>query len=306
MLGTIRNSFDYLAAAGVYLFARTFRQTMNASLTPIEPQTQISPLVYRILGANPGPFTLQGTNTYLVGSGKSRVLIDTGEADVEEYITQLRAALGDNEISCIICTHWHDDHVGGVSNVISKVIGRSVPVYKFKRKEVDESYAYEYVEDGHIINATGATLRLIATPGHTTEHMSVYLEEENTLFSGDCILGEGTSIFEDLYTYMNSLHLLLELKPSRIYPGHGPVIENPTKKITEYINHRNQRENEILEALKKTGSATTMDITNAVYKNVSLAVKLAAVSNVKHHLSKLIKENKVEKQGIGTYRIVPA
>ncbi|VDK58245.1 unnamed protein product [Anisakis simplex] len=305
MLSTLRYVSDYLFALGGYLYGRTFRKTMNTTLTPIESRLQLSPIVYRILGANPSPLTLRGTNTYLVGNGKSRILIDTGESNVIQYIDELREALGECSISSIICTHWHDDHVGGVSDVIDKIIGKSVPVYKFKRTDLNENDSkYHYVEDGYVLQTEGATLRLISTSGHTTDHMSIYLEEENAVFSGDCILGEGTTIFEDLFTYMQSLNKLLQMKPTRIYPGHGPVIENPVEKIQEYINHRNQREQQILAVLSSCKTASSMHITNEIYKDISLGVKLGALNNVNHHLSKLLKENKVQKIGVDSYRLV--
>uniref|UniRef100_A0A915A5Y8 Beta-lactamase-like protein 2 homolog n=1 Tax=Parascaris univalens TaxID=6257 RepID=A0A915A5Y8_PARUN len=303
MLSTLRYCVDYLLAVAGYFYGRAFRQTMS-SLTPIEPRQRLSPVVYRVLGANPGAFTLRGTNTYLVGTGKSLVLIDTGEPNVSQYIDDLREALDENEICCIICTHWHDDHVGGVTDIINKVVGKPVPVYKFKRTDASEDESkYHYVEDGYIVKTEGATLRLLSTPGHTMEHMSIYLEEENSLFSGDCILGEGTTIFEDLYTYMQSLHKLLEMKPSRIYPGHGPVIENPVEKIEEYIKHRNQREQQILDVLRTSEIASGLQITNAIYKGIPIGVKMAALSNVSQHISKLMKESKVEKVGRDSYRL---
>ena len=76
------------------------------------------------------------------------------------------------------------------------------------------------------------------TPGHTSDHTSFYFKEENALFSGDCILGQGSTVFESLKDYMESLQRLKALAPSKIYPGHGPVVENGMEKIEEYILHR--------------------------------------------------------------------
>jgi glyoxylase-like metal-dependent hydrolase (beta-lactamase superfamily II) len=107
---------------------------------------------------------------------------------------------------------------------------------------------------------------MVYTPGHTSDHAVFFLEEENTLFSGDCVLGEGSSVFECLHTYLNSLKILIDLKPNLIYPGHGKVIEDPNAKITEYIEHRLKREAQIVDALKELKQATPMDLTNAIYK----------------------------------------
>ncbi|KAK0403842.1 hypothetical protein QR680_017153 [Steinernema hermaphroditum] len=292
---TWRNYVDYSLGAAAYLFNRYLSKSMPPSLTPIDPITKLSPRVDRILGMNPGAFTLQGTNTYLVGTGKSRILIDTGDANVEKYIQNLGSVLGEHSIEGIVITHWHHDHVGGIPNVLQKLCGgKNVPIYKIRRTDgTDSAVDYTYIDDGHEIKTEGATLKLLATPGHTVDHIVVYFEEENSIFSGDCILGESTSVFEDLYSYMRSLDKLLKIQPSRIYPGHGPVIEEPVAKITEYIQHRMKRENEIVKALGELKEGSSMDITKIVYKDINMAVLLAAASNVKHHLSKLMKEERV-------------
>uniref|UniRef100_A0A915E053 Metallo-beta-lactamase domain-containing protein n=1 Tax=Ditylenchus dipsaci TaxID=166011 RepID=A0A915E053_9BILA len=124
-------------------------------------------------------------------------------------------------------------------------------------------------KDGYELNVEGASLRVIHTPGHTNDHLSIYLKEENSLFSGDCILGEGSSIFEDLHDYMKSLEVLKNLSVERIYPGHGPVIESPADKIDEYVAHRMKREKQILDYLATVESATVMTVTSAVYKVAS-------------------------------------
>ncbi|KAI1700673.1 metallo-beta-lactamase superfamily domain-containing protein [Ditylenchus destructor] len=274
----MRESFDYFLAGGAYAFKKYLRlNKMSPNLTPLKDVEQLSPLVCRVLGQNPGSYTLQGTNTYLVGSGNKKVLIDTGEPNVLKYVEK----------------HHHADHVGGIAEVLHICADAKTPVYKIRRsdgtKDVDAEQ-YTFIEDGHEVSVEGATLKVIHTPGHTCDHISLLLKEENTLFSGDCVLGEGTTIFEDLHSYMNSLALLRQLNASRIYPGHGPVIESPSEKLDEYIAHRNQREEQIMEFLNSVDSASPMAITNAIYKDIPLDVKLGAVGNVKHHLSKLVKD----------------
>ncbi|KAK5973968.1 endoribonuclease LACTB2 [Trichostrongylus colubriformis] len=301
----LRFTKDYAIAACAYMLASKTHTAMP-TLTPIEAVTRLSPLVIRILGQNPGPFTLQGTNTYLVGSGKRKILIDTGEPNTQQYIDLLQSALreDESEIDCIIITHWHNDHVGGLPDVLKQVVGHEVPVYKIQRGKSEDPSQFHYVLDGHEVKVEGATLRFVQTPGHTCDHASLWLNEENTLFSGDCILGEGTTVFEDLHDYMLSLEKIKKLRATRIYPGHGPVVEKCDEKVDEYVQHRMKRENEILKALGTLGEATSMDITVVVYTDAPLSVRLAALNNVKLHLTKLVKDGRVEVGTSGIYRLV--
>ncbi|KAI6240773.1 Beta-lactamase-like protein 2 [Aphelenchoides fujianensis] len=285
MIGRLRNRIDYALYAAAYAFAKFTRSGMSASLTPLPAVERLTPRVVRILGQNPNPFTLQGTNTYLVGTGKKKVLIDAGERNIPAYIEHLREALGDSTLECIVVTHWHEDHVGGVPDV-RRLVG-DCPVYKLKRAEDAADITHDCTQSG------GRLLRLVHTPGHTIDHAVLWLDEERALFSGDCVLGEGTSVFECLHTYMNSLQVLLDLKPTVVFPGHGKVIDDPHTKISEYIAHRLKREEQIVAALERMKSATPMDLTNEIYTEVPWSLKIAAMENVKHHLSKLRKDGRV-------------
>uniref|UniRef100_A0A0R3RTA3 Lactamase_B domain-containing protein n=1 Tax=Elaeophora elaphi TaxID=1147741 RepID=A0A0R3RTA3_9BILA len=254
-----------------------------SSLIELDPISQLSTNVCRILGQNPGPFTLQGTNTYLVGATKEKILIDCGDSGVKQYINYLKEALGSDTIRLIICTHWHNDH----GTFFKNVLGRINFDDQFNRKSM-------------------TIKKCIATPGHTSDHVCLYFEEEGSLFSGDCILGGSSSIFEDLYDYMHSLETLSKLNITRIYPGHGAVIERGLEKINEYIAHRKKREDEILKILENKAPASSMQITNLIYKisflsDISWSVKLGAVNNVYKHLMKLVKENRVEQVGFDSY-----
>lgn len=264
--------------------------------------TKISPRVRRILGCNPGLMTLQGTNTYIVGTGKRRILIDTGDADVPQYINHLRSVLEYENIDLahIFLTHWHHDHVGGLNDILGELTEytKNCEVWKFPCYE-DEKIHKDLIsfKDGQEISVEGATLRVLHTPGHTTDHVVFHLLEDNAIFSGDCILGEGTAVFEDLYDYLESLRTMLDVQPSVIYPGHGNVIYDPIDRIQYYLCHRQQREQQIIDVLSKNRkrSLSECDLVTLIYTDIPKKLIKAAESNVIHHLQKLLKEDKVKK-----------
>ncbi|CAG8778656.1 15109_t:CDS:2, partial [Gigaspora rosea] len=202
-----------------------------AKLQTIPSFTQLSNRVVRILGENPGKFTLQGTNTYLIGTGSRKILLDTGEGK-PKYIQTLAESfkkLGENVIiTDILITHWHIDHVGGIDSILQYTKENNLPtptIHKRLNPKRDKR-TYQPIEENQIYHTDGASLRAIFTPGHSEDHVAFYLEEENALFTGDAVLGVGTTIFETLNEYINSLQKMKELSPGRIYPGHGPMVED--------------------------------------------------------------------------------
>ncbi|XP_785886.3 endoribonuclease LACTB2 isoform X2 [Strongylocentrotus purpuratus] len=274
---------------------------MSTILPHIE---RLSARIIRVLGCNPGPMTLRGTNTYIVGTGTRRVLIDTGEENKPEFLKNLRSTLAENGTSIqeILVTHWHHDHVGGIADIFQELqLKDDVKVSKLPRHPYqDEEISggklkYNYLQDGEKVQTEGATLRAVYTPGHTDDHMILVLEEENTVFTGDCVLGEGTAVFEDLYTYMKSLELLVSLKPERLYPGHGPIVDEAVPKLQMYIDHRNLRESQISAVLQEHGSTDmdAMDLVKIIYTETPEILHPAAARNVSHHLEKLEKEGKI-------------
>jgi glyoxylase-like metal-dependent hydrolase (beta-lactamase superfamily II) len=261
-----------------------------------------SPIVASVLGKNPGPFTGPGTNTYLVGRGRRPLILDTG-AGVSVYPDLLARGLEEmchsQELDKIVVTHAHGDHLGGVKQIRPRF--GELDVLKKPWPGHDEIAAAPItpLADGDQVMADGATLRAVFTPGHAPDHLCYYLEQERAIFTGDVILGAGTTVIPDdtgdLGQYMNSLRRLLELDPNLIYPAHGPVIRNAREKICEYIAHRELREQQVLDVLRG-GPHQVMAIVKKIYIDVPEFLHNAAASSVRSHLRKLHKEGVVAEE----------
>jgi glyoxylase-like metal-dependent hydrolase (beta-lactamase superfamily II) len=253
------------------------------------------------LGQNPGPITGPGTNSYLIGTGSERILLDPGEG-AEEYLPVLESALeraGCERIQEIVLTHAHHDHMGGVASVLRRF--GTLTVSKKPWPGTDERFgvAIQPIGDGEEIRTEGATLRAIHTPGHSPDHLCFLLEEEAALISGDNILGVGTTVIPldtgDLLDYMRSLERVLAESPGRIYPAHGPLIEDGPAKIREYLEHRLEREREIVAALGR-GPMRVMEIVKIVYAAYPEVLHAAAAQSVTQHLLKLEREQRVSRE----------
>ncbi|KAJ1936928.1 Beta-lactamase-like protein 2, partial [Linderina pennispora] len=279
--------------------------------------------ILRVLALNPGPFTLQGTNTYIVGSGPRRTLIDTGDGAEPEYLALLRKSLGSCRIDQILLTHWHLDHIGGLSKMLSDTSITTSDCRAFKnshsgvdgQQRVAEALAVAAksgrlfdIRDSQEFCLDGAVIKAVFTPGHTEDHMAFTVDEGSgpVLVTGDLILGQGTTIVDDLAPYMDSLQRVLGIRPAALLPGHGPVIRgtgDAVRVIEGYISHRNMRERQILAVLgRETGGRrqawSVADITSDIYPEVTdPRVILAAQHNVTLHLQKLLAEGKVDRAG---------
>lgn len=226
--------------------------------------------------------------------------IDTGEG-IPGYVDLLRQTLQDEgnvKISTVVITHHHHDHVGGIGDVCA-LCGAPIRLTKFTEiptlNETPGGQVFESLRDGQVLETEGATLRVIHTPGHTKDHLCLYLEEDKAMFSGDSILGQGTAVFENLRSYMVSLEKLLPFAPERIYPGHGPVVEDGLAKIKEYISHRNAREQQIVDCMRRHAgkSLTAMEMVKEIYSSYPVALHDPAKGSVLHHLQKLEEEGRV-------------
>jgi glyoxylase-like metal-dependent hydrolase (beta-lactamase superfamily II) len=190
--------------------------------------------------------------------------------------------------------------MGGVRGVIERF--GPLRVSKLPWPGNDERYGCELtpIEDGSVLRTEGATLRAVHAPGHAQDHLCFVLEEEGALFSGDNVLGVGTTVIPerggDLLDYMSSLERLLAQAPKAIYPAHGPRIADGQAKIREYIAHRREREAQILEALAQ-GLSRIPDMVRRIYAAYPEALHAAAAMSVASHLRKLEREGRVSRTG---------
>ena len=257
--------------------------------------------VVTVLGQNPGPFTGPGTNTYLVGTSARPILLDTGQGTAA-WLPLLERALaehrGGSELQEIVVTHAHPDHVGGVPQIRDR-FGR-MRVVKRPWPGQDALVGEDLVaaDAGTVVATGGATLRAIHTPGHAEDHLCWWLEEERAVFTGDVVLGAGTTVIPehggDLLDYMNSLRHLLALEPAVLYPAHGPVIRDAGAKIRDYIAHRELREQQIVDQLVANRVPVMVA---AIYADVPSFLHGAAGTSVRSHLRKLEREGRVRRDG---------
>lgn len=297
---------SFTSALQSYRKTRTsirYFSAMAGQLVSLPEVERLSPACIRILGGNPGKFTLQGTNTYLLGTGSRRILIDSGEGK-PSWAAAIKAALDREQASVetLLITHWHHDHVGGISDLLS--FSPDTQVHKHQPEGGQHN-----IDDGQTFSAEGVTLTAVHSPGHTVDHMAFVFKEEDAMFTGDNVLGQGTAVFEDLATYLSSLQRMRHLFKGRALPGHGPVIPEGPAKVSEYVQHRQQREDQVVQTLKSKndnsrveteGEAdkwSAMELVKVIYRDVPEELHVPACNGVLQILRKLEGEGKVVQAG---------
>lgn len=247
--------------------------------------------IRRVLAPNPSPMTGPGTNTYLVGR-RELAVIDPGP-EIPEHLEAILAAAGGAPIRAILVTHRHGDHLPA-----ARPLAERTGAIIYGHPELP-SVQQPLADEARLV-VDGLHLRVLATPGHTPEHCCYLLEETGTLFCGDLMAGSGTVVVGsgegELMAYLASLRRLLALAPRRILPGHGPPIEDPRAALRAYLDHRQQREDQIVDALT-AGPRTIADLRAAIYPDVPAALVHAAENNVRAHLLKLRAEGRASEVG---------
>jgi glyoxylase-like metal-dependent hydrolase (beta-lactamase superfamily II) len=247
----------------------------------------VSAFAQLVMADNPGIMTLDGTNTWILRAPDSltSVVVDPGPND-EAHLAAVVAAAGDVEL--VLFTHHHFDH--------TECIDRLVELTGAPTRAMGEEWCREAdpLVDGELLNVAGVALEVVATPGHTTDSMSILVTDDGSLLTGDTVLGRGTTVIAwpdgVLGPYLDSLarirELVLEGVATRFLPGHGPVVNDPLPFIDFYLEHRGERLDQVRAALAG-GASTPREVVEVVYADVDKILWGAAEMSVRAQLDYL-------------------
>lgn len=258
--------------------------------TPVGSWTggQITERARCVLAPNPGPMTLDGTNTWVLREpdGRRSVVIDPGPLD-ETHLAAVAEQAGD--IAVLLLTHRHIDH-SEAARVFAERVGCGV-------RALDPEYRLgsEGLGDGDLVDVDGLEIRVVATPGHTSDSLSFVLPAEQAVLTGDTVLGRGTSVVAHpdgaLGPYLDSLHRLRDLAERHeietVLPGHGPVLGDALAILDGYLAHRADRLDQVREALA-AGATDAAAVVRRVYAEVDERLWPAAELSVRAQFDYLV------------------
>jgi glyoxylase-like metal-dependent hydrolase (beta-lactamase superfamily II) len=256
---------------------------------PYEQMRQVTPQASVLLQRNPGPMTLEGTNSWVlrVPDAAAAIVVDPGEADDEHHAALVRAA---GSIALVLVTHRHHDH-SQAAPALHDATGAPV-------RALDPGHCRggAPLTDGELVDFAGVRVRVLATPGHTSDSVCFVLESDDgvptAILTGDTILGRGTTVVAHpdgaLGPYLASLHTLHALGALTVLPGHGPELPSLADVSRDYLAHREERLAQIRDALTRLGDdATARQIVEDVYADVDEKVWWAAELSVRAQLDYL-------------------
>jgi len=253
---------------------------------------RIAPAVVEIMGANPGPMTLDGSRTYLLGTGSRRLLVDTAEGK-PQWRAALQGVLEESgcSIEAVLLTHHHHDHVGGLADVMA--MGPALPgVFQAGDDSTRVSWAApggpsvraSALADGQTFGVEGVTVRALLTPGHTPDSASFVADGDvlpwgmgRAAFVGDCVLGTSSGVVTDLASQKRSIERLVGERPRALYCGHGAEVAGTGGEAEAWalkmLAHRTSRAEQVHAALEATGAggATAVAVARAVYEAAGMS-----------------------------------
>lgn len=270
---------------------------------------RLSPIVQRVIAPNPGPFTFTGTCTYIVGD-RDMIVIDPGPDDLA-HRDLIMKAIGTSRLNAILVTHTHRDH-SPLANTLKAFT--SVPLmgcgpHQLARalndgeiNPLDASSDYDYqpdriLNDNDHIHFGDIEIQVVATPGHTINHLAFALINEKALFSGDHVMGWSTSIVAPpdgaMQPYLRSLEKLIARNDQIYYPGHGEAVRHPSRFVPQLLAHRRLRETSILDSVRE-GVETIPELVTKLYRGLNPRLYGAAGLSVFAHLEDLVSRGLVQ------------
>jgi len=243
--------------------------------------------VRRVVADNPSPYTGPGTNTWILEGDPVAVVIDPGPDD-DRHLAAIEKRLAGAALGAVLVTHSHPDHLPLAARLAER---HHASVLR-----------HPDLGDGDLVQLGKVRLRALYTPGHASDHLCFLQEEDRAVFTGDLVLGKGSTMITypdgDMAAYFRSLDRLLELRPSILFPGHWDPVEDPQPKLEEYRRHRLDREQQVLRAVAE-GPADSAELTRRVYAGEVSGEQLlrAAEMTLQAHLHKLVEEGRVRSEG---------
>jgi glyoxylase-like metal-dependent hydrolase (beta-lactamase superfamily II) len=241
--------------------------------------------------ANPGPMTGDGNWTYLIGNAHP-VLIDAGVGNAS-HLDAIADAAPDG-VAHLVVTHAHSDHISGAAAIHARWPSAALSKHPWPLR--DPQLPWIALDDGDVVPTDEGDLHVLLTPGHAPDHLTFWDPESRTLFVGDMLVLGSTVVIPasqggSLANYLRSLERIAALRPARALPAHGPVIDDPLALIDRYVEHRAQREVQVLDALAE-GRHTVEAIADGIYPSLQQALVPMARESVLAHLLKLQAEGR--------------
>ncbi|HKW73736.1 MAG TPA: MBL fold metallo-hydrolase [Candidatus Dormibacteraeota bacterium] len=241
--------------------------------------------VGRVVAPNPGPYTGPGTNTWILDAGPVVAVIDPGPDD-DVHLAALKKRLEGRTVGVVLVTHSHPDHLP-LAERFAK------PYHASVRR-------YPELGDGDVVRVGTLNIEALYTPGHSADHLCFAIAEDRAIFTGDLILGQGSSMVTypegDVAAYLHSLDRLAAYEPSILFPGHWDPVTDAMAKIAEYRKHRLEREAQVLAEVER-GGGTARELMRRVYGELDEKLALAAEMTLRAHLRKLVDEGSVRERG---------